>query len=358
MTIKNPRTHSAAPDIHAPAVRELGSFHVSNLKLFPDIVRELGGNPRKLLNDCGIDPMIFAVESDDESAGDIPLSTFLHLLDQTARQVGCPHFGLILGQRLENTLIDPIGFLMQNSPTVEAALEQLIRFLHVRTVGAAVDISSSDGIARIAFTLLIPDAIGSDQFCDLAIANFVTFMWLACGKDWRPSSVLLSRKAPADKAPYRDLFGMSVRFAQSTNVLLFPAETLKYPIAHANPRMGEVIKTYVSQLEEQHKGDLAGQIRRVLLKQLPTGKCTIDRVADLFKIHRRTLHRRLAEQDLTFEMLVEEARQEIAIRALTVSEMSIKQVAAMLGYRDTSAFSRAFRRWVGTSPSLWRSQFF
>jgi AraC-like DNA-binding protein len=89
---------------------------------------------------------------------------------------------------------------------------------------------------------------------------------------------------------------------------------------------------------------------------LPTGQCTLYRLAELFSMHRQTLHRRLTANGTTFREIMDEARQEIAIHNLAETNMPISLLATMLGYRRSGAFIRAFRRWSGAAPTEWRAQ--
>lgn len=70
----------------------------------------------------------------------------------------------------------------------------------------------------------------------------------------------------------------------------------------------------------------------------------------------RTLQRTLAEEGTTFATLVEDARRSLAETLLARDELAVEQVAALLGYADLRGFDRAFKRWTGTSPTLWRTQ--
>jgi AraC-like DNA-binding protein len=79
-------------------------------------------------------------------------------------------------------------------------------------------------------------------------------------------------------------------------------------------------------------------------------------VAQLFALPRRTLNRRLEEQGYTFQGLVNEVRYEIARQLLEDTRMSMGQIAAALDYGDASAFTRAFRRWSGQTPTAWRAR--
>jgi AraC-like DNA-binding protein len=83
--------------------------------------------------------------------------------------------------------------------------------------------------------------------------------------------------------------------------------------------------------------------------------CSADGLADLLAMHRRTLNRRLGAEGTRFRTVVNEVRFEIARQLLADTGLSFGQVAAALDYSEASAFTRAFRRWSGQTPTAWRS---
>jgi AraC-like DNA-binding protein len=100
---------------------------------------------------------------------------------------------------------------------------------------------------------------------------------------------------------------------------------------------------------------LSHDLRRVLRTELLKDACSASEVARLFSMHRRTLNRHLSTEGLAFRRVVDEIRFEIACELLVNTEMALGQVAAVLRYSELSAFTRAFRRWSGETPSAWRS---
>ena len=94
----------------------------------------------------------------------------------------------------------------------------------------------------------------------------------------------------------------------------------------------------------------------MLQSALMTGDASAGSVGALFSMHSRTLHRHLADFGTSFRALVDETRFEIALQMLGDSSFEVRRIADMLGYADASAFTRAFRRWSGTTPALWRTQ--
>ena len=100
---------------------------------------------------------------------------------------------------------------------------------------------------------------------------------------------------------------------------------------------------------------LAEDLRRVLRTELLRGTCSANSIARLFSMHRRTMNRHLNAEGLAFRRVANQIRFEIACELLENTDMALGQVAAVLRYSEPSAFTRAFRRWSGQSPSAWRS---
>jgi AraC-like DNA-binding protein len=92
----------------------------------------------------------------------------------------------------------------------------------------------------------------------------------------------------------------------------------------------------------------------VLRIEVLKGGCSATRIARQFSMHRRTLNRRLGPERTAFRRVVDQVRFEIACELIAHSRMSFAQVAAALKFSELSAFTRAFRRWSGESPTAWR----
>lgn len=100
---------------------------------------------------------------------------------------------------------------------------------------------------------------------------------------------------------------------------------------------------------------LTEHLRRVLRTQLLRDACSAADIARLFSMHRRTMSRHLHTEGLAFRQVADDVRFEIACELLAKTDMALGQVAAALRYSELSAFTRAFRRWSGKTPSAWRT---
>jgi AraC-like DNA-binding protein len=105
----------------------------------------------------------------------------------------------------------------------------------------------------------------------------------------------------------------------------------------------------------QGSGTIITDVRRVLRAELLRDTCSAAGIARLFSMHRRTMSRHLRTRGLTFRQVANEVRFEIACELLENTDMALCQIAATLKYSEPSAFTRAFRRWCGQTPSEWRA---
>jgi AraC-like DNA-binding protein len=96
-------------------------------------------------------------------------------------------------------------------------------------------------------------------------------------------------------------------------------------------------------------------VRRLLRKSLAERKFTAPDIARNLHMHERTLHRRLQDEGTSYRIELKNIRFEMARHLLTESDMPLSTIAKALGYADTSAFVRSFKRWTGYTPIQWRS---
>ena len=137
---------------------------------------------------------------------------------------------------------------------------------------------------------------------------------------------------------------------------MFAARWLGRQLPEVDDALRRLLQQQVDALEARHSEDFPAQVRSVLQSALMTGDASAGSVGALFSMHSRTLHRHLADFGTSFRALVDETRFEIARQMLENSAMEVSHVAATLDYADASAFTRAFRRWSGATPGVWRAK--
>ena len=326
-----------------------GAIRVGPLLGIPALLRELGQDPAAVFCEAGVDPSLF-----DDPENIIRFHAAGRLLARCVAVSGCNHFGLLLGERTGLEALGLVGVLIEHSPDVGKALQNLVLHLHLHDRGAVPILTIEGDRVLLGYAVYHPGIEGTRHIHDLAVAIGLNIMKGLCGRDWRPAEVLFSHSRPADLEPYRRLFRSALRFDSERSALVFPKGCLSQPLPGADAKLRRLLEARIAQLESLGAGDLVDQMRRVLRNLLLGGRGSIDQVAEIFGIHRRTLNRRMRARGLTFQELVEEVRYDIARQLLRETDLNIVSVAAVLDYADAAAFTRAFRRWSGTTPAAWR----
>jgi AraC-like DNA-binding protein len=351
LSIGRPHPQATQPPLPAAPARPLpaGYIHLGVAKEIVPTLRELGLDPDPIIKAAGLDPALF-----DDGANVIPFAALGRLLTLSVARTHCPHFGLLVGQRATILSLGLVGRLMLHSESTGDALRSLVANLSVQDRVAVPSLALTGDTAVLSYAVYQPEAESADQISDGAIACMVNAMRTLIGPDWTPTEVLLPRSAPADPEPYRRHFRAPVRFDQESAALVFPAACLEVRILGADPLLRAMLEERIGDLKGAHFTD---DIRRLLRTRLAQHGCSADALADLLAMHRRTLNRRLSAEGTRFRTVVNEMRFEIARQLLADTTLSFGQVAAVLDYSEASAFTRAFRRWSGQTPTTWRAEY-
>jgi AraC-like DNA-binding protein len=216
-------------------------------------------------------------------------------------------------------------------------------------------LTASDGPVVFSIALYQPQTESADQIADAALAVTVNALRALGGSDWSPAEVLVPRAPPAMCEPYRRHFRAPVRFNQESAALVFAAGDLERRVVGADPMVRALLEERINHLTVHPECEFSDDVRRLLRTRLTSKHCSAGHTAELLAMHRRTLSRRLQSGGMGYRAIANEVRFEIARQLLEDTELPLSQIAAALGYSEASAFTRAFRRWSGQTPTSWRA---
>jgi AraC-like DNA-binding protein len=320
----------------------------ATVELIP-VLQSLGADPEALLTEAGADVSLF-----DNRDNWVSYTERNHWLAHCVERTGCHHLGLLVGQRNNLHSLGLIGLLAKYSPDVESALRSLVRHFELHMRGAVVTFSAEGRSAMLGFETFVPGAEANDQVEDAALATEFNILQQLCGPDWSATEVRFTHRKPDDVRPFREFFRAPLLFDDMQNAVVFHSNWLKHRLPANDDDLHRLLAERVEAQEAKVGGEFPEQVRRILRTALLTDHASADQIASLLLMHSRTLYRRLAESGTSFRELVDESRFEIACQMLTDTDRDISHIAGVLNYADSSAFTRAFRRWSGTTPAAWR----
>jgi AraC-like DNA-binding protein len=171
------------------------------------------------------------------------------------------------------------------------------------------------------------------------------------------ATILFSSTSTMDPqlvGPFRRCFQAPLVFDAGRYAVVFTADWLNRALPDSDPEASRLLQKQIDALEAKHGDDFPEQVRDLLRTALLTGHGSAEQVAAFFSVRSRTLNRRLNAFGTSFQELRDEGCFGIAREMLDLSRLEIAQIATALDYADASAFTRAFRRWSGTTPARWR----
>ncbi|MGH1590242.1 AraC family transcriptional regulator [Methylobacterium phyllosphaerae] len=311
---------------------------------------ELGADPDKLALEVGLDPGLFAPGSR------VPYTSLGRLIAHGADRTSCPHLGILVGRQSTLASLGPLGLLMRHSDTVGDALRALEAHAGAQNWGAVVGLAIDSDVAVLSYCPYGSDAEGAAFHSERALATTTTLLRILAGTGSALLEVLLPRSMPRDSTPYRDFFRAPVRFDQEMAALVFPARLLAQRIEGADPAVRRRAEDRIRRIEARHASNFTDDLRQFLRAQVTRGRCKAEQVARLRLVSLRTLKRRLKSEGTTFKQLANEAQCDVAKQLLADTRMTMAQVSAILDFSEPAAFSHAFRRWSGMTPSAWRRE--
>jgi len=326
-----------------------GVVRVGPLMGLPGLVRDLRCDPGPIFASAGFDPGRF--RDPDTEINFIAVS---RLLAGCVEATGCGHLGLLLGERASPSSLGIAGFMLQAAPDVGTALTDFVRHLDLHDRGAIATLSIQGRVTYLGYGIYLSGVEAADQIYDLAMTVACQIMRSLCGAAWNPQEILLSRRQPQDIEPYRRFFRAPLRFDAEQSAIAFPTRWLDQPIASADPLLHQHFEQEANRRQvDQHRG-IVYQLRRLLRRSLAVDQGGVADIARQLDMHVRTLNRRLRDEGTSFRRELEDIRYEVSRQLLAETMMPLSKIGTALGYADSTAFMRAFKRWSGIPPAEWR----
>lgn len=276
------------------------------------------------------------------------------LLDASAQAAGIDDFGLRMAALRDFSNLGPLAFVVREAPTLREALASMVRYMALQNEALAMWLEEEGPLVVIRLQLLSERPGTMRQATDLAVGVMFRMLRLFLGSGWRPRSISFTHGAPASTATSLQLFGMPADYSQDFDGIVCTAADLAAPLPSYDPVMANQVKQYLGTLLAQSSSSMQDQVRKLVYALLPTGLCSVDRVAQHLAVDRRTVHRRLANEHTTYSDVLDAARADLVLRYVANAARPLSEVATLLGFSSLSAFSRWFGAYFGCSVTAWR----
>jgi len=331
-----------------------GVVRAEALRLYSEVVRELGGDAAELLAQARIQP-----EALSHTDSVISYRSMIHLLERSAEELNCPDFGLRLASHQGGiAVLGPLEVAMRNSTTVGEAYRYCAGHLQVYSPVVHIQIEEERAKARhfMRFEILLRRVPHQRQAVENALAlTHHAIMTLSRG-NFGAREVWFSHERLLPLGNYQRYFGGPVHFGKPFNAVFFNSRDLAQPIPDPDPQLYELASSYIDTQFPAAAMHLITRVHALSARLLLQGNCTHIEIAARLNMHPRTLQRRLREEGTSFEAIKDEVRRDAAARYLGQTDIPLTRIAALLGYSEPSVLTRSCQRWFDASPRQIREQ--
>jgi len=316
------------------------------------LVAELGSDPRALLSRFHIPP---GVERQEDAF--VPFESVVRLLETTASELDCPDFGLRLSQWQGLDMLGPIAVIARNTPSVQDALGVIARYLYVHSPALSLTPQPLSAGSDLTFVYELREMSPANarQAYELSMANAVRIVHLLSGSTVGPSAVSFLHEQIGSDDAYRDALGCPVRFEQTWCGFEVPLGMAAREIDSAHPETRRIATIYLESRYPPGTDTVRDRAEELVHRLLPTGGCTIDVIATQLNMNPRTLQRRLGDEGVRYQDLIENERRDQAAKYLAEPGLHLSQITGLLGYAEQSTLNRSCRRWFGMTPREYRA---
>ena len=318
---------------------------------FAQLVRELGGDAARILRSCDL-------ELRDLADPDHYIShpSAILAIQEAARTLEVADFGLRLCAHQDMGFLGTLALIMQSAPNVRAGFVLGIKYSHFHTPCLGYRIFQPEGQAleflgvyrRLDF---MPDA---PQATEHAVGHLCRLVDLLSDRHLLPSGIFFRHPRIGSEAQYRQHLGQLPQFDASFDGFSIDPLAWRQSVPRHNPQMQGFVERFLLALTPQREWPVAEQVVAVLRNLIRAGLFDLGSVARVLSLHPRTLQRRLHAEGQSFDLLLDAERKSWASQLMAQRGLALSDVAQLLGFADQSVFTRACRRWFGTTPGRFR----
>ncbi len=310
-----------------------------------------GIDQKATLRGAGIDP-----DAPWDPKVMIPATTYYDMLEAMAEQIDVTELPVHVGASMRCNEYGALGLAWKAAPTLGASCARIERYARIWTGVVTYELRADPRGTLFILHREGERRLGLRLSNEATLASAVSLSRQVCPVPFAPVEVFVRHAEPKTKAFHEKWFGCPVTFNAELDAVLISDEAMQ----RANILGDEGISRYLtsdldSQLAKVEKPPpVVGEAKDAIAQSLSEGPPRMAEVARELGLSARSFHRRLAEHGMSFQSLAEETRRELAEGLLRDEQYSLAEVAFLTGFSEQSSFTRAFKRWLGTTPASYR----
>jgi AraC-like DNA-binding protein len=281
------------------------------------------------------------------------------LLEYAAEALGDSEFGLHLAEQANPREAGLLFYVASAADHVEDALALTARYCRIGNEAERLNINRSPENTTVETTFVGLPRHFAWQNTEFVIAATIRALREMAGQDFQPAQVSFTLARHSELSEFEGFFGCPVEFSARADQFTLSNETLAIPLITEDHHLLETLRPICEEAAKERKtvrGTLRSLVENEVQKMLHHGKANRQRVAKALGLSERTLSQGLAEENTSFDHVVDRLRHSLALQYVKERHISLAQIAWLLGYEGPTSFNFAFARWTGRSASEVRNE--
>ena len=328
------------------------TISVELVNFIMNLTSQFGADTQAICAEAGINSAILEVTS-----GRLPYDQFIKIWNVLEHKSTDKELGLHLG---ENGFSFPghiLSVLILNAPTIKDAIEKFCQYFNLLNDINTPVFSIDGNLASLSIRFHTKEFKSSRHIFESLLAAYASVLRRISNNEIHFDSVCFIHQAPEDISEHQRIFAAPLFFEQMENKLVFNSQYLDQPLQFSNNEMLETLERLAQKLQKRlyTYGPWSDKVSNIMMNMLKGEKREIEYIASHLAISPRNLQKKLKYEGVTYQKLLENVRKEQALYFLEQTNVTISEIALLLGYSEQSVFSRAFKIWTGSTPGQFRT---
>lgn len=335
-------------------MKHLGFASVPAIQQYLRYAEDTGLSIPATLEAAGLTPSLISKES-ERITGEQFQKLIRSLIDQSQD----PLLGLKSGDYVQPGSYSVLGYITMSCSTLKDAVDRIIPYEKLVGDMGVTSIETEDDKVLVTWNCAYPDPVVRRHMIDNVLASWCNYTrWLA-NMDEGPLEVRLEHEKPDASIvnAYEEVFRCPVMFDQPTSCLVINQEYMDTPLRQPDQSLRKTLEEHASSqisVLSDNSARLTTRVKNAIRSQLKQGVSRKDIVAEQMGMNARTLQRKLQQESASYQQILDEVRQELAVDYLKNSQLPLQEIAVRLGFTEARSFHRSFKTWTGKTPGEYR----
>ena len=315
-------------------------------------LRELGKDPTAILTKVRARPeQVY----DDAIRLEVPKQ--IKILELVSEELQDGLLGFHLARSFDLREVGLVYYVIASSERFADALVNAKRYCTIMNEGVRLQMRQDDRTVSITLDYVDIERQSDRHQIEFWLVTMVRIFRQVTDTRLALRHLRIRHRRDETPAEFKSFFGCDVEFGADSDEIILPASVASLPIVGRDNYLNDLLLQYAETAladRSKERAALRSAVEGVLPQLLPHARASMSNVAKQLAMSTRTLSRKLREEGVAFTSILEETRAALAKSYLAERDLPVTEIAWLLGYREVSSFTHAFKRWTGMTPQQFR----